>query len=86
MNIYCDTCSKSTKYNSKINCKVDGKLIFILAVLTVVLKSLKLLIRKSWVTYWKFKLYIKQCYHIFWSLEKKINIKTRGLQRQIKGS
>ena len=45
------------------------RLILILIVLTAVLKSLKLLIKKNWFTR-NFDPYIKHCYCIVWSVEK----------------
>ena len=46
--MYCIECSKFTKNsNIKIKDELAGKLIFILASLSVFLKSLKLLIKKN---------------------------------------
>ena len=46
MNIYCIKYLMFTK-NNKIKSKIDGKVIFILFVLTVVLKGLNLLMKKN---------------------------------------
>ena len=75
MNIYCIKCSKFTSNNNniKIRHKFDS-----LTVFTVVLKSLKLLIKKNkslWLE--KFKLYITQYYYIVWRLEKIYKVKTQ---------
>ena len=48
MNLYCIKCLNFTKSNDiKMEDKIGGKLIFIVTVLTVVLKSLKLLMKKK---------------------------------------
>ena len=48
MTFYCIKCSKFTiKIYIKIKFEIDGKIVFILIVLTVVLKSLKLLMKGS---------------------------------------
>ena len=52
MNTYCIKYLMFTK-NNKIKSKIDGKVIFILFVLTVVLKGLNLLMKKNWVIYQK---------------------------------
>ena len=43
--------------------------------MTVVLKSLKILKKKNYVNH------IKQCWHIFWNVEEKQNVKTPGLRK-----
>ena len=55
MNLYCIKRLMFTKnWNIKIKREIDmEKLIFILVVLLAVLKSLKLLVRKNWVIYYK---------------------------------
>ena len=63
------------------NEKLTEILLFILVVLIVVYKSLKLFIKKNWVIYYNFKVYIKQCYLIIWSVEKIQKIKIQKLQR-----
>ena len=59
------------------------KLIFIPILFTVILKSLKLLIKKNWVIY-KFRLYRKQWPIFVSSLEKIQKTKTKTLQKQKK--
>ena len=52
MNLHCTKCLKFTNNNNiKKNTKEMEKLIVILTVLSVVLKSLKLLIKKNYVIY-----------------------------------
>ena len=62
----------------KQNATQMEKLIFTLVVLTEVLKRLQLLMKKNLVIYWKLKIYISQCYLIFWSVENIQKVKPRG--------
>ena len=67
--------------NIKIKREIDGKINFY----SCCIKSLKLLIKKNQVTYWKFKLYIKQCYQFVWSVEKKTECKNPRVAKANKG-
>ena len=60
-----DVIKKLTIYNESS----EGKLIFILVLLTAVFNSFKLLMKKNLVIYWKFEVYIKLCYHIVRTVE-----------------